>query len=217
MQLGSLWRWVESLTFRAIRRGIARALGFFIRLAIAAAAALTLGVGSAWYMIDYGSPLTVEVHGPWRTWPAAARPDADPYTRAHFARLGWLTLSSAEVVTLVASTDSAGQMLDSDCEYEVTGSTFEAGWWSLAVFDGRGGLLDVPAERHVLSRATIVAEPGNRMTIRLATDARPGNWLPTLGGTTMTLVMKLQRVSSTGAAPASVLPVLPAINRVNCR
>src|SRR5262245_17863161 len=56
--------------------------------------ALGGGLGTAWYMIEGGSRLSTRTFGPWTTWVAAGRPDADPYTRAHTARNGLLPLAS---------------------------------------------------------------------------------------------------------------------------
>jgi hypothetical protein len=211
-------RLVQSLAVRAMRRAIARTLGVLLRIAVAGTVAIVLGLGSAWYFIDVGSGLTVGASGPWRIWSAAGRPDADPYTRAHFARLGWLSLASTEVQTYAASIDSEGRKLYADCEYDVIGPIPDAQWWSLAVFNPRGELLDVPADRHVISRGTIVPDSGGRMVIRLASDARPGNWLPTLGGNAMVLVLRLQgSVIPGGGRGENTIPVLPVINQLSCR
>jgi hypothetical protein len=221
LRLGFVWRVFQSLAFRALRRAVARAFGVLVRLAISASVALGLGIGSAWYMIDVGSPLTVAAKGSWRIWPAAGRPDADPYTRAHFARLGWLPLATSEMLTLVATGDNEGQRLYADCEYDITGPLIDAEWWSVAVYDSRGMLLDVPAERHGLSRATVVPDGTARASIRLAADARPGNWLPMLGGSAISLVLRIQRPTvQPGQSDPNAerpLPVLPEIVRVSCR
>ena len=68
-----------------------RALGYFIGTF---AVALVLGIGSAWYMIERGSPLTTVRAGPWKSWLSEGNPNADPYTRAHLARSGRLPLTS---------------------------------------------------------------------------------------------------------------------------
>ena len=62
-------------------------------------AVLILGLGTSWYMIDVGTRLTTEKHGPWVGWTSAGRADADPYTRAHFARLGTLQLTTEIALT----------------------------------------------------------------------------------------------------------------------
>ena len=64
-----------------------------INLAAFALLAVGGGLGSAWYMIEAGSRLSTRSSGPWMTWSAAGRPDADPYTRAHTVRNALLPLA----------------------------------------------------------------------------------------------------------------------------
>ena len=82
---------------------------------------LILGLGTSWYMIDIGTPLTTVREGPWVSWTSAGRADADPYTRAHFARLGTLQLTAEMTLTYVAFSDSQGRRLHSSCDYSVEG------------------------------------------------------------------------------------------------
>ena len=77
------------------------------------------GLGSAWYMIEAGSRLSTRTFGPWTTWTAAGRPDADPYTRAHTIRNALLPLASTLEVTYRAKTDSRGGRLHAGCEYAI--------------------------------------------------------------------------------------------------
>ena len=68
-----------------------RSLAFFIGTFVVA---LMLGIGSAWYMIERGSPLTTTKAGPWDGWITEGNPQADPYTKAHVARSGRLPARS---------------------------------------------------------------------------------------------------------------------------
>ena len=61
-----------------------RSLGYFVGTFVVA---LMLGIGSAWYMIERGSPLTTTKVGPWDGWVSEGNPSADPYT--------WRTLRGA--------------------------------------------------------------------------------------------------------------------------
>ena len=99
---------------------------------------LILGLGTSWYMIDIGTPLTTERQGPWTSWTSAGRADADPYTRAHFARYGTLPFSAELSLAYVAFADSDGRRLHSSCDYSVEGPEPGTSWWSLSVFDDRG-------------------------------------------------------------------------------
>jgi hypothetical protein len=191
MSLGSLparrphWRFrhalhiFEGLAFRAARRWLARLLAVLARLALFLGTALLTGLGSAYYVMDKGNALMVVSSGPWNLWPAAGRPDADPYTRAHFTRLGALPLGAAGAHYFMATTDANGSPLYGDCEYEITGPGPEAAWWSLALYDHDGRLKENEVERYAIASPSVLRDNAGEIVIRIASDARAGNWLPT--------------------------------------
>jgi hypothetical protein len=179
------------------------------------------GLGATWMMVERGSALTTEVHGPWTHWTAAGRLDADPYTRAHFVRHALLPVSTALLSRYHASTDSEGRALHSSCEYVLDGPEPSRGWWSLAVFDGSGKLIRNDAGRHAFSSDTAMRSPSGRIAIHLARSARPGNWLPTGGAGRLTLVLQVEDphdATSGGAVGTGDAPQvqLPDIRRVAC-
>jgi hypothetical protein len=181
--------------------------------------ALVGGVTSSLSMVDRGSTLTTRSSGPWDMWLAAGRPDADPYTRAHFARRGGIPESSTVTQTWQARTDTDGQTLHSACEYVVEGDGLEPGWWSIAVYDERGTLIQNPAERHAYNTQTIALDQNGGYVVTLARDARPGNWLPTGGAGRLALVLTRPALKP-GASAADVaasLKTLPSIRRMTCR
>lgn len=189
-------------------------------LNIAVFAALTLGggLGTAWYMIEAGSRLSTRTFGPWTTWTAAGRPDADPYTRAHTARNGLLPLSSTLELTFRAKADSNGGRLSSTCDYAILIDDFESAWWSLAVFDGQGRLIQNAAERHAFNGTTAMREPDGRTVITLARDARPGNWLPSGRSSRVVLVLTVQDAALAATVHDGGVPKsLPEIQRASCR
>src|SRR5262245_7560196 len=93
---------------------------FFANLLAIAVLGIGGGLGSAWYMVEAGSRLSTKSFGPWSTWVAAGRPDADPYTRAHAARNALLPIASTLELTYYAKTDGEGAQLQSACDYTVT-------------------------------------------------------------------------------------------------
>lgn len=171
------------------------------------------GLASSWYMNEKGSPLTTQRQGPWISWVAAGRADADPYTRAHFLRRGSLPLSSALAQTYQASTDSDGNALFSTCEYVVEGPEPEAAFWSLAVFDEHGHMITNAAERYSYNSTTMMRTPGGRFGVTLSRSARPGNWLPTGGGGRLALQLRIEEPR--GGERAEI--ALPVIRRIACR
>lgn len=183
-------------------------------MAVFGGLAVALGLGSAFTMIDAGSGLTVRRLGPWQVWTDTARPEADPYTRAHFARLGWLARSAVDARYFVATRDGSGARLHGDCEYEIAGPLPDADWWSLAVYDEAGMLIDSGSDRHAITGASAVSDSRGIVTIRLAGDARPGNWLAVAGGERLVLVLRQYGVKGELAARTAA-PF--AIDRIECR
>jgi hypothetical protein len=180
---------------------------------------LIAGIGSSWYMVDTGSALTTERVGPWVTWLSAARPDADPYTRAHFARMGTLPMSTEVAQTLISRYDDHGSRLHSSCEYAIKGHDIAGSWWSLSVFDDDGRVISNPADRYAFTSDTIALKPGGDYAVTLARDARPGNWLPTGGAGRLALVLTIVDLglgSSEKDREEEKNPI-PSIEKVACR
>jgi len=189
-----------------------------LNLVVFVALAVGGGLGTAWYMIEAGSRLNTRTFGPWMTFTSAGRPDADPYTRAHMVRNAQLPLSSTLELTFRAKSDSSGGRLTSACDYAVLMEDQGSAWWSLAVFDGQGRLIQNAAERHAFNSSTAMREPDGRTVVVLARDARPGNWLPSGRSGRVVLVLTVQdagmaAVVHDGGSPKS----LPEIQRTGCR
>lgn len=177
------------------------------------------GIGSSWYMVEAGSALTTQSSGPWLMWTNAARIDADPYTRAHFARQGMLPLSTEVAETYVARTDSDGLRLHSSCDYTIEGRDLPRHWWSLAVFDDNGQLITNPANRHVFTSETIALQPNATYSVTLGRDARAGNWLPTSGAGRLVAVFTILDLGL-GQSEKETLDAaarLPAVKKGTCR
>lgn len=176
------------------------------------------GLGSAWYMTNQPTMLTAERTGPWVSWIHAGRPDADPYTRLRFARQRSLPLNASVVTSYEARTDSEGRRLQSSCEYVLEGPEPPARWWSLAVYDDRGRLIRNAADRYAFNSGNISRNLDGSVTVALARDARPGNWLPVGAGGRLTVVLTMQglidQVSIDGSQNRPM--TLPAIRRLQC-
>jgi len=205
----SLWREEGSTSMRA--------LGYFIGTF---AVALILGIGSAWYMIERGSPLTTASYGPWRSWLSEGNPNADPYTRAHLARSGRLPLTSTVARYFMADTDGHGQALNSECEYSVVGAPLNARWWSLAVYDSSGSLIANPSHRYSFNSEEAIRRADGSFHITLSRNARPENWLP-VGhgpGRNLVLVLRIYGARDTDIRGIGQIPLerLPKIERVRC-
>jgi hypothetical protein len=210
---------LDSLPMRALRRLISRFLGTIMALSAYGAVALVIGLASAWYMIEAGSALTVVRDGPWKRWTLAGETGADPYTRAHFARAGWLPLSAKAALYYTASRDSTGEPLYSDCEYTLSGSFPGARRWTLAAYDIGGVLIDPGPGPPVVSSDTALPGPGGTLTISISQSASPGNWLAVSGAARMQLLLTLFGVRDTSAvrSRSGATPHAFRIEKAGCR
>lgn len=205
------------LNLHKLKRHILTASARVIEALVVAFIILVGGLGSSWYMVEAGSRLTTARLGPWMTWTSAARPDADPYTRAHFVRAGTLAVSTEVQRAYVARSDSDGERLHSSCEYVLEGRMSKVEWYSIAVFDERGRLIPNAAERHAFTGQTVALDHSGKFTITLAREARAGNWLPTGGAGRLALVLNIadnRTPDSSGQLDASLMP---RIRKVKCR
>lgn len=202
-----------------LRMWLTLLLGYVTDLSLFLGVVLIGGLGTSWYMVEAGSMLSTRSIGPWVMWTNAARADADPYTRAHFARSGMLALSTEVARTYVARTDSDGERLHSSCEYLIEGQDLAAQWWSLTAFDDRGALIPNIAGRHAFTSQTMTIAADGRYVVALSRDARPGNWLPTGGAGRIALVLEIveARVSTLASTADDDADTLPEIRRVQCR
>lgn len=214
-----LLRLLDSLPMRALRRLIARALGRALEFAVYIAIAALIGLSSAWYMVEVGTRLTVERTGPWQRWTLAGSTDADPYTRAHFNRAGWLPLDTTAAVYFAASRDSAGEPLYSDCDYSVAGPLPVARRWTLVAYDMSGMLIEAGAGPPVVASEAMLPGPGGTVTITVSPLTSAGNWLSTAGSTRMQLLLTLFGVQQTAAVKSAAAPArdLFKIDRTGCR
>lgn len=200
-----------------VRQRIAALIAYTTDWALFIGMVLILGLGSSWYMIERGSPLTTVTVGPWVSWTSAGRPDADPYTRAHEARLGILPLSSAIAQTFMATADFEGRPLHSSCEYLVEGHELPGYWWSLAVYDAGGRLIPNTLNRYSFTSDTIAIKPNGSYVTILSRDATPGNWIPIGGAGRLTLVLTVIDLDTrTVTQDGEIEGMVPTITRQGC-
>ena len=205
------------LGLHRLQKRLGALLGILGDWATFAGAVLILGFGTSWYMIDVGSSLTTEQRGPWVAWTSAGRPDADPYTRAHFARLGTLQLTSEIALSYLATNDSDGNRLHSSCDYVVEGREPGDHWWSLTVFNDRGELIANPAQRYAFTSDSIGLRPDGTFAVTLGREASPGNWLPTGGAGRLALMFTTFDAATPMLGRTEAPRELPLIRKVECR
>lgn len=147
---------------------------------ITAAVAINNGLG----------PFSVK-NGPWTIWPTAGKPNADPYTKAHFAAIGEFPLISTESLGMRADRDSQGQPLQGNCTYALTGQLSEVRLWTLTVYDESGQLIENPANRSAFNSENVLRRGDGRFEIKFGARAEPGNWIPTGDAARVFLMLRL--------------------------
>ncbi|MBN8913069.1 MAG: DUF1214 domain-containing protein [Rhizobiales bacterium] len=206
-----------SFTLHRLRKRLVVLIGYTTDWALFIGVVLILGLGSSWYMIERGSSLTTITAGPWVSWKSAGRPDADPYTRAHEARLGVLPLSTSVSHTFIARTDSDGRALHSSCDYVIEGREAPNFWWSLTVFDASGRLIPNVLGRSAFTSDTMAINPDGSYAATLSRDAHAGNWLPTGGAGRLALAFTVLDLGTRVVAQdGDIEGLAPAITRKGC-
>jgi hypothetical protein len=206
-----------SFTLHRIKKRAAVVLAYTADWALFIGVVLILGLGSSWYMVERGSALSTLTVGPWTSWMSAGRTDADPYTRAHSARLGILPLSTDVSQTFIARDDSDGRALHSSCDYVIAGREIANFWWSLTVFDDDGRLIPNVLGRSAFTSDTMAINPDGGYTATLSRDAHAGNWLPTGGAGRLALAFTVLDLGTRAVAQdGEVERIVPTITRKGC-
>lgn len=177
--------------------------------------AVGLGAGATYLMVEKGQRISAIALGPWFAWPNLGTPDGDPYSAARQARTGQLPLGASEGIAFFAETDSQGAPLDGTCIYVLDGQTPPARLWTLAAYEADGGLKNHEADKYSLDSREIVRRTDGSFEITISGKARPGNWLPLGGRSSLMLVLRLYDTPlTTGAGQGNYS--MPKITRGEC-
>ena len=183
---------------------------------IACALGLFLGVWLSLRVVPAGSPFDVVALGPWRTSAKAGTAEADPYSRATFARTGALPLGAGEGLEFVARNDDSGLPLNPACVYIVGPRAPAARYWTLALVDAKGFPVANAAERIVFRSSEIIRSGSGEFEIAVSASVQPGNWLPIGNVKRFGLVLRLYD-APLGATPAELdRAAMPKIQRTDC-
>ncbi|MCX7314722.1 MAG: DUF1214 domain-containing protein [Hyphomicrobiales bacterium] len=162
-------------------------LGSLFALAVAA----LVGLGTTWLALTRGTAFGSVAIGAWTAFPKSGTRDVDPYTRAAIARSGELPVGSGDGVAFVARADDAGRALDGRCDVRISGTTPQARFWTLTLYDPHGRLIGNAIDRQGFTSQEIVRTADGNFEVIVAPRARSGNWLPTNGADTYMLVLRL--------------------------
>lgn len=182
---------------------------------LATAAALVLGLWSAWLAVRSPAPVDTIALGVWQAWPNAGTADADPYSRARLARTGEIPLGSGEGLALLALTDDAGDPLVGACDYTIRGQTPPARLWTVSLENLDGHAIKETSGAAALGSDTLLREPDGSFQIVLSPRPRTGNWISTAGAGPFRVVIRLYDTTARTGTELTTL-VMPRIARARC-
>ncbi|MGO4336190.1 DUF1214 domain-containing protein [Labrys sp. KB_33_2] len=196
-----------------------KGFGTIIGLVYALALGGVLGLGLTWWATGSDFQLGAMRLGPWTAWPLTDPLGADRYNRARIARSGDLPLGPGEGLAFTAREDSEGRALDGACRYRLAAMLPQARWWTITLYDRSDNLARNPSNRAGFTSAAVLRDEEGKVTVAVAPDSQPGNWLPSSPGP-MSLVLRLyDSPVSTGLATefgAGRAVAVPAIERLDC-
>ena len=187
-------------------------LGSLLALVIAA----VVGLGTTWLTLNRGMAFGAIQIGAWTAWPRTGTRDIDPYARAMIARTGELPVGSGDGVAFYARTDDNGRMLDGRCDVIINGTTPQARYWTLTLYDPQGHMVDNAIDRQGFTSQEIVRQSDGSFEIVIAQRARAGNWLPTSGIEAYVLVLRLYDTPVGVATRAAREVPMPAVTSRSC-
>ena len=187
-------------------------LGSLIALAVAAA----VGLGTTWLVLTLGTAFGAVPIGAWVAWPKSGTRDIDPYSRATIARTGELPVGSGDGVAFFARTDDSGRPLDGRCDVRIVGTTPQARFWTLTLYDPQGHLIGNSIDRAGFTSQEVVRRADGSFEIAVAPRSRAGNWLPTNGVDSYVLAMRLYDSPVGVATRAAREAPMPAVTVQSC-
>lgn len=188
---------------------------FPILVLIALGVAFGGGIWSVRKALDATTGFGALKAGLWEAFPLAQTGDADPYAKAHRSRDGKLLYASAEAVPFNARRDADGALLDSSCDYTLSGASPAARLWTLQAVAWGEGMAADPTLPTALNSSMVVHDGAGTFAITLSSRGKAGNWLalPKVGR--FELILTLFDTPAINRSGLSEL-VLPTIVKTGC-
>jgi hypothetical protein len=183
-------------------------LGLLIRMTAFLIITLTVGIGSARWLIARSAGAVPISAGAWKIWTDDGAGVSGPYGAAHYLLSGRLPPAANQVKVYETDQDDDGNPLDADCIYTVTGPAQGARWWEITLIDPLSGpIFDSDAPMSGISSAQIIGNADGSFTITVAREPKPGNWISpgALTRYALTVSLRFARFHDT-IEPAEVLP-----------
>ena len=188
----------------------------WLRILGTIAAGLSVGVGSALWVLGNGELLGDFEHDYWFGNDRAGSVAADPYTRGIVASIGLLALNKSETIYFHRYKDEHGRQLREGCVYELRGGTLPTRWWSITVY-AADDFLPVNQQRAFsVDASQIVADADGTWTARIATDrADAANWISSEAAGEFSLALRMYNPEAIALDDAPSIP-FPTVTTVSC-
>jgi hypothetical protein len=173
--------------------------------------AATVGLGSTWFALTRGAAFGALQIGAWTARPRTGTGDVDPYARAAIARTGALPVGQGDGVAFVATTDDQRRPLDGRCDAVISGTTPQARYFTLTLYEPDGKLVPNSLGRQGFTSQELIRNQDGSFEITVAPRTRPGNWLPTGGVERYILVLRFYDTAIGIATRTGREAPLPAI------
>ena len=162
-------------------------LGSLFCFALAAA----IGLGSTWFALSQGVSFGGLHIGAWVAKPKSGTIDIDPYARASVERSGALPVGLGDGVTFIARTDDNQRPLDGRCDVVISGTTPQARFFTITIYDLSGKLISNALNRSGFTSQELLRRGDGAFEVSIGPRSRPGNWLPTSGVENYVIFLRL--------------------------
>jgi len=182
-------------------------LGFLIRVTAFLIISVTIGIGSARWLIARNANAVPISAGAWKIWLDDSRGANGPYGFAHYLLNGRLPPPASQLKIYETERDDDGNLLDGGCIYSVSGPAQGAHWWEIAIIDPAGAAGGGDGRLSAVSSAQLVSNADGSFDVTIAREPKPGNWMSPGALTQYALAASLRpaRLHET-IEPAAVLP-----------
>jgi hypothetical protein len=173
-----------------------------------------LGLGATWLSVVRGAMPGGVSDGPWKTNLLIGSSGGDMVTRAAVAVHGLLALNRSETIYYSAYADDAGDRLDGNCTYLVTGRDPPTRWWSITAYAADDYLIPNPAHRYAVSKNSVTHNAVGEFVTTVSRKHFDRDWIA-VAGAPFSLTLRLYNpYPAVAADPAHV--ALPSIKKVSC-
>ena len=178
--------------------------------------AAVIGLGTTWFSLNRGVTFGSLTIGAWSARPKAGTSEIDPYSRAEVERTGAMPLGLGDGVVFSATADDNGRTLDGRCDVVLSGTTPQARFFTITLYDPTGKLVPNSLGRSGFTSQELIRNADGTFRVSVGPRARPGNWLPTGGIERYILLLRLYDTPVGIATRAGRETPMPSVSTGRC-